>query len=330
MHIFISHRNTPQDKEITSDLVNFLSDKKIFCWVDFKDIKSGYWAEQISEALKTAAHYILVLSKEFFESDECINELEIIAKSSNRGKVIPFHIDDYYKNSEEEQCKRAYRLDGLDSIFLTEYQFNQEAFEEIYRILPKELTIKDCSPKEFVFKNDMCTLERYLGHDETITLPDMITAISERAFFNNESLQKIIIPDSVKSIERHAFSGCINLCFVDGMDGITSCAHNVVDKKDKVNNFDACVIETVDGVKYFGKVAIGVEDDDIAQISIKEGTRVIANGAFKELFSLEKVVLPASLTNIGDFAFKDCIKLKSINLSDDIGIGKGAFDGCDI
>ena len=330
MHVFISHRNTTIDKQITQDLVDYLAEKKIFCWADFKDIKSGYWSEQISKALNTADFYIIVASADFFKSDECINELDIIAKSLRRSKVLPFHIDDYYKNSQEEQNKRSYQLGSLESVFLNNYEKQEDAFEAIYVSLPKELTIKDCSPKDFVFKDDMRTLEKYVGKDEIVTLPDMISGISERAFLNNENLQKIVIPKSVKTIGKHAFTGCKNLRFVDGMDGIISCAHNIIDRMGGDSDLDAPVIEVTNGVKYFGKVAIGAENGDLREAVIKEGTRVIANGAFKEMFSLEKVVLPLSLVSIGDVAFKDCIKLKNINIFDGIEIGKKAFYGCDI
>ncbi|MFI3240239.1 MAG: leucine-rich repeat domain-containing protein [Bacteroidales bacterium] len=53
-------------------------------------------------------------------------------------------------------------------------------------------------------------------------------------------------------------------------------------------------------------------------------------GAFYKCSSITSVVLPNSLTSIGDYAFRSCFALKSINLPESLtDIGKVAFMYCD-
>ena len=63
--------------------------------------------------------------------------------------------------------------------------------------------------------------------------------------------------------------------------------------------------------------------------SIKNGTKVIGNGAFWGCKSLCELLLPSSVTSIGDFAFNECRSLRELVLPSSVtSIGKGAFRGC--
>ena len=56
---------------------------------------------------------------------------------------------------------------------------------------------------------------------------------------------------------------------------------------------------------------------------------IIKAGAFKGRAQLTKVVVPSSITKIGEEAFKDCKKLKSVVIGKNVKtIGAGAFKGC--
>lgn len=69
----------------------------------------------------------------------------------------------------------------------------------------------------------------------------------------------------------------------------------------------------------------------IREVIIPEGVRKIPDGLFFDCGSLEKVSFPASLEEIGEYAFADCISLQSLDLTGLPGlrkIGRSAFDGC--
>ena len=56
-----------------------------------------------------------------------------------------------------------------------------------------------------------CSLIAYHGNDTNIVVPNNITAINDRAFYNNTNIVSIMFPDSVTTIDNSAFLGCSNL-----------------------------------------------------------------------------------------------------------------------
>ena len=67
----------------------------------------------------------------------------------------------------------------------------------------------------------------------------------------------------------------------------------------------------------------------LSNIVIPGSVTSIGNWAFKGCTSLSNIVIPNSVTSIGDWAFSDCTSLSNIVIPDSVtGIGKGAFNGC--
>ena len=70
--------------------------------------------------------------------------------------------------------------------------------------------------------------------------------------------------------------------------------------------------------------------------SIRKGTKIICEEAFRwsktiGCHFLKSLVIPDSVTNIGDYAFWGCKSLKSLVIPDSVNsIGHGAFWGCNI
>ena len=63
--------------------------------------------------------------------------------------------------------------------------------------------------------------------------------------------------------------------------------------------------------------------------SVKEGTRIICNNAFSCCRSLPNIVIPNSVTSIGDYAFEYCSSLSNIVIPDSVtAIGDSAFSDC--
>ena len=67
----------------------------------------------------------------------------------------------------------------------------------------------------------------------------------------------------------------------------------------------------------------------LSNIVIPGSVTSIGNWAFNGCTSLSNIVIPNSVTSIGDWAFSDCTSLSNIVIPDSVtGIGKGAFNGC--
>jgi len=67
---------------------------------------------------------------------------------------------------------------------------------------------------------------------------------------------------------------------------------------------------------------------DLTDVVIVEGVTGIGNLAFTDS-SLETLVIPSSVTEIGEGAFRGCTSLRSVVIPEDVTeIGPGAFEGC--
>ena len=109
---------------------------------------------------------------------------------------------------------------------------------------------------------------------DTLTIPDGIKVIGNCAFgYSGPKFKKVIIPDSVETIESSAF--CFSpVEYVEIGSGI---------KTMEYGPFTYCAA--------------------LKHVTIKDGTTVIGNGAFSHCESLESIVIPDSVTSIANDAF---------------------------
>lgn len=97
--------------------------------------------------------------------------------------------------------------------------------------------------------------------------------------------------------------------------------------KDDVDDFTELSITGEMGEEEFAMLREkfgSIETLDLSQIE----NEVIPVGAFAGMESLNTVILPSSVTEIGSGAFKGCSGIGSITLPGVNSIGEGAFDGC--
>ena len=86
------------------------------------------------------------------------------------------------------------------------------------------------------------------------------------------------------------------------------------------------------GVKYSkdGRKLLKAPGKLSGAYSVKEGTRIICDLAFSFCSSLSEIVIPSSVTSIGDGAFSCCHSLSEIVIPSSVtSIGDHAFSGCD-
>ena len=85
------------------------------------------------------------------------------------------------------------------------------------------------------------------------------------------------------------------------------------------------------GVKYSkdGRKLLKAPGELSGAYSVKEGTRIICNSAFSSCSSLSEIVIPSSVTSIGDSAFSWCSSLSEIVIPSSVtSIGDWAFSRC--
>ena len=169
-------------------------------------------------------------------------------------------------------------------------------------------------------------LDKYLGTDEIVTVPEGVTEICWRCF-SNSNLRKVIVPKSVKYIPPDAF--CTR-------------AINGIADKDRFCIVGAYLLKYI-GAKSVVTIPEGVEEishsafagnSTITAVYLPESIKVIRNGAFSECRQLTSVVFSEKTTElecIENDAFLECTSLKSINLPSVIRtISSRAFERCNI
>ena len=184
--------------------------------------------------------------------------------------------------------------------------------------------------------------------DEEFEIPSevdgvAVTAIGDKAFYRNTHIKKLVIPNSVRSIGKSAFSGCSNLVVQTADPEIRA-----VLEKAKVNVTSGN--ESEEDLEFKARYSYHKNKDgivitkyrgDAAEVSIPgtvEGLPVVQIG--KEAFDrgvvdplgITKVSIPASVVSIGSGAFF-CPKLTDIEFESGSrleSIGADAFNACRI
>lgn len=140
-----------------------------------------------------------------------------------------------------------------------------------------------------------------------ITLPEGVTRIGANAFLGCDSLMRVYMPESIQSVDTDAFVGCGNLEY----------------QKYTGSSFVGNISK---GRKY--TVLVKGEKSGRKRLRLKERC-LIADEAFagSEITELEHDLYDGELI-VGDRAFKNCKRLKSVILEETEKIGNNAFEGC--
>ncbi len=134
----------------------------------------------------------------------------------------------------------------------------------------------------------------------SVSIPNSVTSIGERAFAYCISLTSITIPDSVTNIDEEAFMYCFSLTSVTIGNSVTSIGYRA---------FSNC--------------------SSLTSITIPDSVTSIGSYAFAYCSSLTSISIPDSVTSIGSYAFYWCASLTSVTIGNGVtSIGDSAFYRC--
>ena len=175
-----------------------------------------------------------------------------------------------------------------------------------------------------------------------------VTAIADKAFYNNKKLTSITFEGGITSIGKSAFAKCAELTTITLPDTVTSLGENAFQSCKKLTTitipggvtelksytFSWCVaLSTVNissGITSIGEYAFS-NCDALTNITIPDTVKSIGEYAFSDCEQLGAINLGNGMETIGDYAFVNCIGATSINLGNSLkSIGLGAFTGCNL
>ena len=146
------------------------------------------------------------------------------------------------------------------------------------------------------------------GSLKTLTFAEdsKLEAIHDYAFYYNNELTKVVLPDNVTTLGKYAFTGCTKLEEVILPAKLESLAANTFANCQSIKTF---VMQ--EGLKSIGNYALD--------------SNTVANQ------SLTEVVIPSTVTSIGSYAFRSQRALKTLTFAEGsqlTSIGTRAFENC--
>lgn len=161
-------------------------------------------------------------------------------------------------------------------------------------------------PYKFTLENEHAVIHSYLGEEEEVHVPARILFHSvtvlesekygEYPFYDNKTIKKVVLPDTVTELSKNCFKNCTNLEEV------------ILSKRLKIigeNCFNGCL--------------------SLKEIILPDGLRQIGETAFCQCNQLKSVTIPDSVMSLKS-SFISCRKLEDVRISEKVtGIDERAF-----
>ena len=178
--------------------------------------------------------------------------------------------------------------------------------------------------KTLTFSSNLTTIQEgaFMGSGLTsLTLPAKLLTIEKEAFSQCASLSKAVIPAKVATIGNSAFASCTSLA-----DMTINAAELIDAPSDSKNNwYDYVAVFHNSGSDAGFKVTFG---NGVTRIP----AYLFANGhdeSNNTFCKISELVIPDTVTEIGDYAFGRCYRLSSVKMGNGVKkIGKHAFEYC--
>lgn len=155
---------------------------------------------------------------------------------------------------------------------------------------------------------------------QSVVLPQTLKKIGESAFHFCKQLKKICIPDSVESIGAYAFAGCENLREIT--------LPKKISKVGEAAFLNCPGLADENGFAIYKDCLYGYFGTETT-VTVPQNVKKIGVFAFSDLIHIKEIALPDRLKTIGLEAFSHCSSLTSIFIP--AGVKKlesGTFCGC--
>ena len=160
---------------------------------------------------------------------------------------------------------------------------------------------------EFLCENGK--LIKYIGNSTDVIIPDGISEIGFYVFSDNNRIESVTIPDTIKVIPTAAFCNCTRLKKVQlgrNVEKILPYAFGGCESLEEIRIPGS--VKVLDRVVFKGCISL-------KRVQLEEGLRTITVGAFCKCCSLEEIVLPSSVRKINEFAFSKCTSLRRVEIN---------------
>ena len=187
-------------------------------------------------------------------------------------------------------------------------------------VIPPSVT----SIEDYAFNN--CTSLREL------VIPSSVTSIGDGAFYFCTSLQELVIPPSVSNIGYDTFNNCTSLRELVIPSSVTKIGYGAFNNCSSLQlSIKSSEFELIDNsiiVDTLKKEVLSCLNNR-SNIIIPSSVTSIGDCAFSGCDSLRELAIPSSVTSIGNIAFGGCSSLRELVIPSSVtSIGKYAFGDC--
>ncbi|MDE6321363.1 MAG: leucine-rich repeat domain-containing protein [Muribaculaceae bacterium] len=192
--------------------------------------------------------------------------------------------------------------------------------------------------KEVIIPNTVATIGDcafYYCHAlNSVVIPNSVIHIGMQAFYGCEELTELMLPSSLKSIGYMAFSYCIGLTEVTIPKSVTTIVENPFAGCFWLTTInveaDNEAFTAVDGLLYSKDMTELIAFPNVrSSVDIPASVTTIGDDAFRDSWALTEVTIPSTVTSIGSGAFTYCNHLASVTIPNSITrIGYMTFFDC--
>lgn len=159
---------------------------------------------------------------------------------------------------------------------------------------------------------------------KSVTMGDKVTKILASAFENSANLESVTFSAKLSQIYERAFSGCGSLKSVTLPESLTSIAAGAFRQCASLEEISVPTgVGVLDAEAFDGCAALR------KAVIAGKGVQRVSAATFRGCVSLESVEYAADLLGVGEEAFRGCAKLAQFRLTDSLTtLERYAFDGC--
>ena len=231
---------------------------------------------------------------------------------------VTLHENVSYINSRAfENCTNLFEVYNYSSMNLT-MGSSSNGYVAYYAkaIYTEETESAITTVGDFVLYNDgeYVNAVAYNGTAQEVVIPDEVTKLDLNIFYYNENLVTLTIPKSVKAI--------VGTLWAENIE--------TVNYAGDVNDWMA--------MESFGSLSTQwnknwtkfyFNGEEVTEVSLPEGMEIVPENMFRGFTDLAKITLPASITEIGAYAFSKTA-ITEIELGDNVtAVGGFAFGYCE-
>ena len=158
--------------------------------------------------------------------------------------------------------------------------------------------------------DDGSTYDPLCSNIHSVTIPQKVTSIGKRAFYDCKNLTTLVLGEDIKTIGNYAFECCTSLTGVTIPQSVTSIGYSA---------FEGCTALNpliINGPTLIGEHAF-TGCKSLTSLTLCPDIQTIGDYAF-DVTSLKTVTLPKNLTSIGKYAFACCSELESITIPEKV------------